>query len=285
MKRRGGQGFTLVELMLALALATVVLGVVLSMLRMLVVVDRRGLERFEQTVDLSIAHRSLSRMMQNLLAAPPPVPASPAPPPGLATEMEAQVERALAEGAEQADGESALLDAASGQARDALARFEIYFEEFGPNVDLPRLELVTSLPPVRPIDSPLLDEIYDQAYAEALGYTVQEANELALQRAYTSAYRGALEVRPVLDDTGTPVEWVLQYAPIDPPSRPVILVRDIRGLFWQALPSASKGSQWADVWVAWEAPQYPIAVRLAMSLGDGTIVDWVFETAVSVGGE
>lgn len=279
------RGLTLVELMLALAIGTVVLGVVLSLMRMLVVVDQRGLSRFEQTVDLNIAHRAIGRAMQNLIAVPPAVPLAAPEPPGLAGELESQVEDAIAAGAEQAEGESALLDAASSEPRDQLARFEIYLEEYDAGIDLPRFEIVTSQPPTSPHEAPLLDDAYDRAYAEALGYSLQEAQELALQRAYTSAYRGAFEVRPLLDDLGQPTEWVLQYSPMNPPSRPVILVRDVQALFWQALPSASQGAEWSDVWVAWEARHYPIAVRLAIALGDGTTIDWVFETAVSMGAE
>lgn len=270
--------------MLALALASVVLGVVLSLMQMLVVVDKRGLVRFEQTTDAAIAHRAIGRVMQNLVAAPSLTEAPPAPLPAHEGEAEAMVEQALLEGAAQAQGESALSEAAEDMERTDRARIEMFFEEWDDGVQLPRLEVVTTAPPTSPVDDPLLDDAYDRAYAEALGLSLEEAQEAALRKRFTAMYRGVFEVRPVVNDAGIPVEWVLQYSPIDPPSRPVVLVRDVHALFWQALPSASMGAEWSDVWVAWEKKDYPIAVRLAVALGDGTTIDWVFETSVSVGG-
>lgn len=283
--RRPRRGLTLVELMLALALGTIVLGIVLSLLRMLVVVDQRGLARFEQTVDLTIAQRAIGRSMQGLLAAPPEVPLAEEPLPAHADDLDNQVEEALATAAPEGDAESALIDAADDSPRDTRARFEIFLEEFNDDIDLPRFEIVTATPPTNPTLDPLLDDSYDQAYAEALGLTLEEAQLAALERTYTSAYRGAYEVRPILNDAGEPIEWVLQYAPMSPPSRPVVLIRNIEAMFWQALPSASLGAEWSDVWVAWERSDFPIAVRLAIALSDGTTIDWVFETSVSVGAE
>jgi prepilin-type N-terminal cleavage/methylation domain-containing protein len=282
---RRRHGLTLVELMLALALGTIVLGIVLSLLRMLVVVDQRGLSRFEQTVDLTIAHRAIGRSLQSLVAAPPDVPLAPEPLPAHAGDLEEQIDEALVTGAQQIEGDSALVDAADTGPRDTIARFEIFLEEFNDGIDLPRFEIVTTNPPTNPTLDPLLDDSYDRAYAEALGLTLEEAQIAALERSFTGAYRGAFEVRPILDDAGQPVEWVLQYAPMSPPSRPVVLIRNVEAMFWQALPAASLGSEWSDVWVAWEPGDYPIAVRLAIALTDGTTIDWVFETSVSVGAE
>lgn len=298
--RPSTRAFTILELLTALALAAIVVSSILGILRFLAVADRAGAARLDSTIDLSIAQRALSRAMQTLVAAPPPVEIPPPPP----------VEDPLAEGAE---GEEALpeadaldhaafiqdiiatagIDPASLTGDSALAglvnleldsaepmMFELYFAESESGAGLPTLELVMLEPPIMAPPDQELDDAFHQGVAETLDLGDEEAQTQSFEDQYAPTYRGAFEV--VEYEAG----WAFQYTPITPPDRPVVLVPHVRLVEMYVLPRKGQGYEegWKDLFAAQQLLQFPVAVRIVLQTADGQQVDWVFETAIMVEG-
>lgn len=276
-------GFTVLELLLALALGLVVSTTALSLFWLVSSSDERLDSRFDEAIDLAFAQETLRRAMGQLVAAKPVDPdATP-----LAAEPEEDDDDAEGEEGE-GDGPEAELeieeedlpeDEANAELHaiitemtgdPALANqllgvvtgidrphFEIYFDSLGERGVLPVLEVVLMQSPVPPL---------------ALREGEQRS---AVSAATLNAVRGVFEAVDLGD------RMLLQWTPVDPPGPPTALMDNIIAIEWWALPRARHGGEWVQLHAAYLQEDYPVAVRLVLWLRSGAHVDWLFETTVA----
>ena len=99
--------------------------------------------------------------------------------------------------------------------------------------------------------------------------------------------RGAFE--PVyLSGAGDYTHWALDYIPIEPAGEPIRLIQDAALIDWSVLGHAAeseRGERWFGLYLAQEAREYPMLIRLHVITWDNTKVDWIFEPGVTVGDE
>jgi hypothetical protein len=274
-----GQGvlrraFTVIELVLALVLGTIIVISATAVFGLVGVSENRLSASFDDAAQLSIAQRVLRKSMSSLVASKPEDP---------------QVTAGQAKARETGEGfddtgvplgegeEKDQKDGAAGELRDAIAGatgdsalaeeltrkgdqrayFELYYDTSGPGSNpLQSFEVVV-------LESPV------PASADAFA-----ADEDANLTRFLPV-RGVFEVLR-LDDS-----LALQWRPIEPPGPPTLLVRGLDSIEWWLLPRARHGREWIDVSAAYLQEDFPVAVRLLMWTKNGSHVDWLFDTAVS----
>jgi prepilin-type N-terminal cleavage/methylation domain-containing protein len=249
------RGFTLLEMVIASALAGVVLLAGFGVLGFIRSADRQLSTRFEEANELGILHETVRRALQTLVAAPEPtVVSAAAPEPADPREAEAEKERKKANEDAQKEFSGTAYEAPEHEPPRFLLEPQI-----GGRVaegDPRRLEVV------------LLDQ-------PAPG-----------PARISPTVRGAFELRPELK------AFALIWAPINPPGEPVKLAGDIAQLRWSALsrdPVANryeaKSGAWRDDMAALHPKDYPKAIRLQIVTASGREVDWLFEPAITTGPE
>lgn len=276
-------GFTVLELLLALALGLVVSTTALSLFWLVSSSDRRLDTKFDESIDLSFAQETLRKAMGQLVAARPVDPdenaiasqtaggeddegdegegddsaEAPEPEPEEPEEDEGPNAR-LREVITELTGDPELAAQLLGVVTDIdRPHFEIYFDSLGERGVLPVLEVVLMQSPVPP---PALLE----------GETRSAASGATL-----TAVRGVFETVDLGD------RLLLQWTPINPPGPPTALMDDIVAIEWWALPRARHGGEWVQLHAAYLQEDYPVAVRLVLWLRSGAHVDWLFETTVA----
>ncbi len=283
--RRTSRAFTVIEVMLALALSSIVVVAAISLYQVLQVSDRTSQARFEHAADLAVTQITLRKIMNTLLAAP----AEPAnrmsqpagePEPGQDGEEPEPTEDERAEDGEEGEDERAPIEAVPPAGAPAM--FDLWWEEYederGRPVLLPVLELVVTEPPValrsaaEKIDEAQLDDVDESLAEEALRRTDRLAESV----------RGRLECLAAEDG------WRLYWRPIDPPARPFMLASGIAShpdggpdLVWQVLSRNDKVEAWESAWTATLRTEFPLAVRLSFVNEQGRLIDWMFETHVT----
>lgn len=270
------RAFTLLEVMLALALSGVVIAAGMSFFWMISAADKALAAQFDDQVDFANTQRVLRRAFATLVASPPLDP-----PPDdnqprsedddeddeddededderdglgrLSAEQRAARERLAGLVADLGGAESLV---ASVLQADTYERpnFDLYYDIAPSGVALPRMELTLMRAPVAP----------------ALEYDVFMPVQIAGDKV-----RGSFD----LIQEGTTLTLVWQ--PIDPPGLPVPLIRNLVWAEWWVLPRRRHGLEWVDVYSAIIEERYPVAVRLALWTSAGGHVDWLFETAVT----
>ncbi len=254
-------GFTVLELMLALALSTVVVMGAIGLIGMVYSADRRLAVRLDESVDLALAQGVVRKAMSSLVAAPPltDTPAAPAP----ANDKPEGEEEEKDEGEKARDEMKDLITAITRDEKSAkamvdedpdLPHFELVLYPGPAGMAIPRLEVVVLEPPAppEPGDEFLVEE-------EVLGEPV----------------RGAFELSE--DPDGY---FVLTWRQIEPARRPVTLLRRLVRCDWLVLPRERYGGQWVEVETQYIQERFPVAVRLLVWTAGGTHVDWLFDTAV-----
>lgn len=266
------RGFTVIELLLALMLATVIVVAATATFGVVGLAERRLAASFEDASQLSIAQRVLRKSMASLVAAKPEDERA------LATQAKARRagqgfeesgEQPLEDGKGNEDAEGSLRDAIAGATGDSAladeltrktdhrAYIELYYDTSGPgDAPLQSLEVVVMESPV--------PSSRDAFAADA------DSN---LTRFLP--VRGLFEVLRLEDSLA------LQWRPTDPPGPPTLLVQGLDAVEWWVLPRSRNGREWMDVTAAYLQEDFPVAVRLLMWTKQGTHVDWLFDTAVS----
>lgn len=292
-------GFTLMEIMLALALSMLVVLGVFGLTGMLQISEQRQAARYVVTLDRATAQMVLRSAFRRLFAAEPlPQPTGGSdedgdgPQGGTGDTAEAvegeeseEAAQALAEaeaeaqeaedarGARSEDrsdiaglirslmGDSEMAQQLlEGLAKDEPPHFELYVPE-SPDLapGMPRLELVVTESPVPML--PLIDG----------------GEAVPVIRGLDPLYRGAIEFAP--EAGGAPLA-VMQWRPIEPAGRPVVLVRGVQHAVFSVLPKAKKGTAWEELWAAYLEEDFPVAVRVELWMEDGGYLDWLFDTEV-----
>lgn len=296
---RRHRGFTLLEMVAALALASIVIAAAGGMFLLLASTESRSADRFDDSLEMTITHDVLQRAMQSLIAGAPRAEdlaeleeAGASDEDGDGGEEEGAPSTGalindLVEDADGLDGEAGGDDEEEGEARswiqvlaedladepgnewliDLLTLGELidsnHFDLFVDQTDdgiVPRLEVVLAEPPM------------------PMPVATEDDRISALAARLRGSVRGAFALA-LLEDG-----WALQWEPILPPGDPTVLVRGLVSLEWRVLPEDIEEREWTDVFAAYLAQDFPVAVQLMMVTRDGVMVDWVFETSMTTPG-
>lgn len=280
-RRAHRRAFTLLELMLALALASVVIASAMGVLWMVVDTDRRLDERFNEQVELTTAQIMIRRSMASLVASPPIKPGSKGPKASGAPDSATPSDRTEADdpskdrdkGATKEEDPLKLHAEEAGASPELIAElfetrfqgrpnFELYFDTDAGPEPVQRLEIVVMESPVPP---PVVPDSSQPSEREIAGFL---------------PIRGAFALR--MQDDG--FYYSLVWQPLLPAGPPTVLIRDLYQVEWSALPTKEEGAEWVPVQAAVIQETYPVAVRLALWTARGTHVDWLFETGISTPG-
>lgn len=261
--------FTLLEIMLALALSGVVVLASMSLIWMVQSADKRLSSQFDDQIQFSETQRILRRALATLIAARPE---EPAPNPnngqspedledngdveedsGLSPEQRAAREQ-LAALVAQLGADDALIRTLLENDGSQYANFELFHELSPSGRALPRLALTLMRPPVAP------PQIFEDSIPVAIA---------------GDKIRGSFD----LHEVGQTLTLVWQ--PLDPPGLPLTIARDLLWAEWWVLPRRKYGLEWVDVYAAFIEERYPVAVRISLWTASGSHVDWLFETAVT----
>jgi hypothetical protein len=287
------RAFTVIELMLALALSAAVIMAAMSLYQVLQSSDRNSQARFEQAADMAVTQITLRKIF-NTLAAAQAVPENRLPDPGEPNlddeggeDNGGNDEATGAEDATESDNQQIAAVPAAGYG----SMFDLWWEEYetasGRPVTLPIMEIVVTEPPVAlrtaqdAIDEGQLKTIDDDLAEEALRRTDRLAESV----------RGRLEV------VGAEDGWRLYWRPIVPPARPFLLLRGIASvtperayetglaigdpdILWEVLPRSDELVEWDTSWSGTLRTEFPLAVRLIVMDERGRLIDWLFETHV-----
>lgn len=252
--RSARRAFTVLEVVIASALGSIVLFAALGVMAFMRGADERLTRRYDDVSELSILHGTIRRAMQTLVAAPPPPEGSQEQPPA---SLEEQEER---EARRKANEESARAFAGTNWREKPKARPRFLLE--------PQIAGQSGDTAPRRLEVVLLDR-------PAPGPAPN-----------SPSLRGAFELLP--DADGLALVW----RPIEPAGTPVILARGIADLRWRGLAReqvenryASKSGAWRDRFAAVIPKEFPKAVRLEITTTRGTQVDWLFEPAITTGPE
>lgn len=251
---RSARAFTVLEVVIASALASIVLFAALGVMSFMRRADERLSRRFEDVSELSILHGTIRRAMQTLVAATPPPEGSQEPPPATEEEAEEREARRLA-------NEEAQRQVAGSN----------WKEKEGPR---PRFLLEPQITGRRDDRAPRRLEV------------VLLDRPAPGPAPNSPSLRGAFELLP--DRDGLALVW----RPIDPPGQPVVLARGIADLRWRGLARdqvenryEAKSGAWRDDFAAVIPKEFPKAVRLQITTLRGAEVDWMFEPAITTGPE
>lgn len=260
-RRSAARGFTVVELVLALALSALLVMSALSIMWMLTSTDDRLARRFDDQSELIITQMVVRRAMGSLIAAKPKDPEQAAQGKPV-DEDESQSEFARNEADQQNDDLRSLIASVTGDNQLAMdlitgigsdrPNFELYYEPSG-GLMLPALEVKVMESPVPPPADAPRDEL-------------------------VRGIEQFLPVRGVFETLELGDGLALQWRPIDPPGPPTLLIRDLAAIEWYCLPHKQ---DWVDVYAAYLKASFPAGVRLVMWTNNGTHVDWFFDAAIT----
>ncbi len=267
------RGFTILELMLALALSGIVILAATSLFWLVYRADAGLSIRFDEQIQLASAQRTLRRAMGSFVASrpedppatPTPADAGDTPPPEVdpsrpasrLTPQERAARERLATLVTQMGGDEALLNSVLGQEEFEHANFELYFVVSPEGRTLPRLELTLMRQPVKPPSTSASSD--EPARVVVTGDRIRGSFDL-------------IEEGPTM---------TLFWRPIEPAGEPTPLVENLVWAEWWALPRRRYGTEWVDVYAAYIEERFPVAVRLALWTDSGMHTDWLFETAVT----
>lgn len=263
-------GFTLLEVMLSLALAGLVVSGVFGLLGLMHNQMRVSEATYADTRGLFRTQTVVRRALQSMIAGEPTAlnaGAGDRDPENDDVDSGLESLRADLESVVGAEDAASILSGGVG-ADLLLPHFELAWDEVEPGVVVPIVEVVVLESPV-PIDTSEMGE------AE---------REITVRDSAVESFRGVFEV--VRDDFA-PEVWNLRWTPVDPPMRPMVLMRDVipQSVAWMVLPlkrEEDARDPWVtDVFAAYLAEDFPLAVRLVFQTNSGARADWVFEVAVA----
>lgn len=279
-------GFTVIEVVAALALSVIVVGSAYGVLTMLARADSSMRSASAEATDLMVAQATLREAFSSMIAATPIAeePESDAggetaegdPLGGIPDDMREQVESILGLQGSGADaGLDERLAAAVATADTSVPpHFDLYFEEID-GVTLPRLEMVLAASPAR---------FSGRAVTPRLGRDGRRnriAERARLTAEWSGMMRGVFELVS-LERRG----WALVWQPIAPAGPRVVLIDGLVGMQWRVLTPVPEGADagdidpsdaWQPVHAAYLQQDFPDAVELRLETESGTSVEWRFE--------
>lgn len=269
-RRHSRAGFTLLELLLAMVIGSLVLAGGFVIVGLAERLDDRFADRLDATNRLAFVQRTIGRSLHTIIAAPenfdPQVAAQ------TAAQTAARIERLRQR---EEDGDQAAPEPGPGAPLDDIA------------AEL-NSRAVPDVPPAPPrfrmghIDRGGQWEVRDPERA-ALG---DRRLELLLTRPPVgeaplgAAVRGALEL--IHTPVGAEDRWRLQWTPLRPAGRPTVLLEDLVLAEWSVTDSQGQFDQFE----AYKASNLPWAFRIILWTESGAKVDWMFDLgAASTTGE
>lgn len=274
------RGFTIIELLVSIALASMVTAAVSSIFLLLREANTVTAIAAERSVERARSHATLQRTFASLVAASPirqtePVEDddreegdSPSRVDDLALQPDLLGELGVLFDSGSGAGVDARLNATIAAADTSQPPFfELYYESVSAGamgqVNLPRLAVtVTRLP---------VDTRTDQ--------------EQAMTAKWRGISRGVFEL---LFDPET-AGWILAFTPTDPAGKPSVLLRQLRFAEFTVLEpdeeqtelrSDQSQSEWRSLYASYLRQDFPDAVRFYAETQAGQIIDWLFETTV-----
>ena len=254
-RARARRAFTLLEVMLALILASIVVGAAMSVLSLVLAAQRTHADDVGAVVDRAQAQQFFRDAFVRLVAGVPLVEAPPVP---VATD---QADENDEDDTDAPSGFDAIVEqlAAGGIAGTLLAdedtdfdiMFEMYLDTAVQGWPVPVLECVLTDPPTLEGDSfagverTVLDEL---GFVRSLIRLVPNVNGL----------------------------YDLMFEPIDPYGLPIPIVRDLEWASFYALPGRD-AVEWTEVHAAYLDEDFPAAIRVVLFYPNGDEIDWLFE--------
>ena len=280
------RGFTVAELLVALALSMVVLGGAMGVLVFTSQSARMQGERFDNRVELRVTQLTVRRAMGMMVAGIPAQPEEGEP----SDDEEDQGADEPLDSLQEEPGEAA------GETSDEPAQ-ENTFQELGsgfdPYLEPDYFELYFEQEPVGSTDIVYLPRMVLMLRESPVGTVGGDAGEdqepIAAGRMWrggwlgerpTDVVRGAFEVR-----FNQVHGWTLFWQPIEPEGEATRLLTKLRMIRWTVLPRDLESSEWPEVWAAYLSADFPVVVRLMLETEQGLTADWAFEVNVITRGE
>lgn len=270
---RHARALTVLELLLALSLGTLVVAGATALLATLVASERFTGESFDATVDRSVARTVLERSFAGLVAAPVPT-------------SRRDVVRSTTETPTDEDGNpifdpeiAALLEGPSESQEEPVGpdRFELRWELITPTIEAQVLDITLLRSPVE--TRPLPDE---QSMSASLFASAATNDEWLSIMALRRSGRTLETVKGLIEPVQLSDGWALQWRQTDPPAEPFVLIRRLLAYEWSVLPVSLETREWVDIIRAGYDEQFPMAVRLVAETHDGPPIDWMFECIVTI---
>lgn len=292
------RAFTVIELMTALFLATIVVSGTVTLFFFLSSSEARLNKSFSQRTDITITHTVIMRAMGTLAAGIPLTPdeededlddeSDPDLEDGEDPDADADLSDALGDvqNQELQDQLSALFgDSLSEETIEQVAdiafippeaQFEILIDNRNTQDYFSTLELALASSPLPRTRSLLYEEPSDRFGNEI---------DRDFQESLRGTIRGAFEI---IELNPGQRDYALQWVWLDEPDlEPRILLKNIVNIRWSALvpftdeETGDEQKVWAEVHSAYLLEDFPYACRVEIELADGTFLDWMFETAVT----
>lgn len=268
MRRRG---FTILELLLALSLASLAVGIIAGLYGVLGVANRNAGERFGSAARNTLSYEIMQRTFTDLVAATPLLPGE-SPESDELPSVDQLAAMLTGSGEESAEPEASDEPIRARVAENTPVMFNLEWVEAARDVVVQRLELVTLDAPAAVV--PLADE-------EFVRTPTDEQRE---RWASPDRVRSVFEFVYVDDEE----RWDLQWRAVDPPGEPVQIIEGVVSAQWTVLNRTKVGTvqearreeTWTDVSAAFLGEDFPIAVRLDFETLTGERGDWLFETVV-----
>jgi len=252
------RGFTLLELLLAMVVGSMVLAGGYALLSSVSRMDRGFATRLDTTMRLAFVQRTFARATHSIVAAPEGYDPS-------------EAARAAIEERTQAD------------LYDSLQDREEFFEALREQSVEDRAETTETLVRARPVPPAparvrmghLSDEGEWEYRGEDAGLGVRRLEFLLARAPFGDQVRGepvrgAFDLVPV--DSRAGERWRLQWTPLDPPGKPTILLDRLTLAEWSL--TDSEGA--FDDFAAYVATDLPWALRATLWTESGEKVDWMF---------
>lgn len=271
-RRARRRAFTLIEVMLALVLASFVISAALGMLALVANAQKVHAGDITRTIRLTQAQSffrdSFVRLVAGMPLAPPQesVPGQGEENEQDETDEEETPEDPPDESQPDEDDEESRFDEMlnnlldGGMASQLLAdeatqldvMFEIYLDTSADPWPTPVMECVITDPPSLGRESNFAP---DATVLDQLGFV-----------------RCEIRLEPQPNDE----LYTLYYVPLDPIGEAVPIIRDLEWASFHVLPSRDQ-MEWVDVYAAYLQEDFPAAIRIVMFLDDGREIDWLFE--------
>jgi len=253
------RGFTLLELLLAMLIGSMVLAGGYMLLTAISRMDRSFTDRLDTSMRLAFVQRTFARATHSVVAAPEeydPVAAARA----------ADEERTQAELYEELQDREAFFDALSEQSAA---------ERAGTTDTLARARELKPAPARVRMGHLNEDEEWEYRGLDEAGEGVRRLELLLAREPFGEQQRGA-PVRGAFDlvpyDGVDGVRWRLQWTPIEPAGKPTLLLDRLTLSEWSLTDSEGR----FDDYAAYSATDLPWALRTTLWTEDGQKVDWMF---------
>lgn len=282
MRRR--RGFTIVEMLLALLLASMVLASMIALVRLLFMADSVSAQRVEQQTDLAVTQNLMRRVFVSLACAEPMDPAA------VRRmleqqELESRRQRTDGEKDEETEGEAPAEPTPANRAAlapmappDIAPMFDLYFQELDGGAAAPVLECVVLDPPG--VLNPNAARVTLADFRTIAQGSTREG--MLLSRRIVQSVRGRFFVDATFDEEGAESGFALYWEGIEPFSPPVMLIPGVAALEWTVLPIERASQEWPSTHTAKLASEFPMGIRLQVWLEGGRHIDWMFEPETNV---